>query len=146
MARLFTLQEAEELLPRVERWLRDAIESKKNLSEADSGLNALLVKINMVGGLRVDLGRVAELKSGKERSLETLKQALGEIETNGVLVKDLDIGLIDFPTLLDEQEVYLCWKLGESHIGWWHHTSEGYAGRKAIDRDFLERHQGGRPH
>ncbi|MBI3698147.1 MAG: DUF2203 domain-containing protein [Acidobacteria bacterium] len=146
MPRLFTLQEAEELLPTVERSLRTAIESKKSASQFDEQVNLQLVRINMSGGVQLDLNRFAEMKAGKEHALEQLKKALDEIETAGVLVKDLDIGLVDFPTLLDGQEVYLCWKLGESHIGFWHHTGEGFQGRKQIDRDFLERHQGGRPH
>ena len=146
MSRLFTLQEAEELLPGVERSLRAAIESKKSATQLDEQVNQQLVRINMSGGVQLDLNRFAEMKAGKEHALEQLKKALAEIETAGVLVKDLDIGLIDFPTLLDGQEVYLCWKLGESHIGFWHHTSEGFRGRKQIDRDFLDRHQGGRPH
>ncbi len=146
MPRLFTLQEAEELLPAVERWLRTAVDSKKALSELDEKLNALLVKINVLGGIQVDVGRAAEVKRDKEQALEQLKRALHDIETAGVLVKDLDMGLIDFPTLLEEQEVYLCWKLGEPHIGFWHQTDEGFAGRKTIDNDFRARHKGGRPH
>jgi len=146
MGRLFTLREAEELLPSVERWLREAIESKKNAAEAEAHLNAMLLRIHVFGGIQVDVPRAAELKTAKEKSEEHLRQALEEFENNGVVVKDLDIGLIDFPTLFDGEEVYLCWKLGETGIGFWHHTTEGYAGRKQIDGDFLERHKGGRPH
>ncbi len=108
-------------------------------------MTALLTRIHMSGGITVDLEKANEIKSGKDQAVERLRQALSEIENTGVLVKDLDIGLLDFPTLLDDTEVYLCWKLGEPHIGHWHHTSEGFAGRKSIDRDFLERHRGGRP-
>ena len=146
MPRLFTLREAEELLPSVERWLRSAIDCRKAVSQADEQLNALLVRINLAGGIQVDLHQVGTMKSTKEEALAALKAALEEIENCGVLVKDLDIGLIDFPTLLDDTEVYLCWKLGEPSIGFWHHTTEGYAGRKTIDREFLDRHKGGRPH
>ena len=146
MSRLFTLQEAEELLPAVERWLRSAIDSKKSASELEDQMNALLVRINIYGGVQIDVTQIAKIKSSKEQVLDQLNRSLGEMETSGVVVKDLDVGLIDFPTLLDDQEVYLCWKLGEPHIGFWHHTSEGFAGRKSIDRDFLDRHKGGRPH
>ncbi len=146
MSRLFTLKEAEELLPSVERWLRSAIDNRKDALEQEGHMNALLTRINLHGGIRVDLNQVSEIKSGKEQALEKLKQALVEIEKSGVLVKDLDIGLIDFPTLLDDKEVYLCWKLGEPNIGFWHNTTEGFAGRKLIDRDFLDRHRGSKPH
>jgi hypothetical protein len=143
LARLFTLQEAEELLPEVERWLRAAIECKKNLSALDDQMRALLERVNVSGGVQVDVEAAARMKSGRQQAIE---QSLADIGQTGVLVKDLDIGLIDFPTLLDGSEVYLCWKLGEPHIGFWHHTTEGYKERKSIDRDFIDRHKGGRPH
>lgn len=146
MSRLFTLQEAEELLPTMEQFLRNAIDSRKGAADLEQQMTALLTRIHLHGGLYVNLEKAAEIKSGKEQMIERLKQALSEIENRGVLVKDLDIGLIDFPTLLDDTEVHLCWKLGEPHIGFWHHTSEGFAGRKSIDRDFLERHKGNKPH
>ncbi len=130
----------------MERLLRSAMESKKSAAELEEQMNAYLVRINLHGGVQLDLNRIAEIKFGKEQSMERLKQALTEIENSGVLVKDLDIGLIDFPTLLDGSEVYLCWKLGEPHIGFWHDTTEGFAGRKSIDQDFLKRHKGGRAH
>ncbi len=146
MARLFTLQEAEALLPAVERWLRSAIDSKNDASRLETEINALLLRVNLLGGVQIDISAAAQMKSGRQQALERLKQALTEIEEAGVLVKDLDIGLIDFPTLLDDDEVYLCWKLGEPRIGFWHGTTEGYQGRKPVDDDFLKRHKGGRLH
>jgi hypothetical protein len=146
MPRLFTIYEAEAMLPEIERSLRSAIESKKSAYRMDEQLNALLVRINLQGGIRMDLNRASELKSGKEESMERLKSALSEIEESGCVVKDLDIGLIDFPTMLDDTEVYLCWKLGEAEIRFWHGTDEGFAGRKSIDSDFIGRHRGGKKH
>jgi len=58
-------------------------------------------------------------------------------------VKDLDIGLVDFPTLFRGAEVYLCWRLGEPAIQFWHGVDEGFAKRKAIDQDFRDHHNGG---
>ena len=146
MGRLFTLHEAEELLPSVERWLRSALENRQSAQSFEEQFHALLLRIHVAGGVQVDVGRVVEIKTGKEQCQERLQQALAEIENSGVLVKDLDVGLIDFPTLLEDQEVYLCWKLGEPSIAFWHHTTEGFAGRRSIDRDFLDRHKGGRTH
>jgi hypothetical protein len=51
------------------------------------------------------------------------------------LLKDLDTGLIDFPTLRDGREVYLCWQLGEPHIAWWHEIETGFSGRLPLDDD-----------
>ena len=64
------------------------------------------------------------------------------IQEMGCVIKDLDIGLVDFPTLFRGEEVYLCWKMDEPGIGFWHGVHEGFAGRKPIDQDFLEHHQG----
>lgn len=140
------MREAEEMLPDVARWLRSAMEHRKNAAAIEEQMNALLVRVSVMGGIQLDVSRVAEMKSGKQQAIEKLNQAMAEIENSGCLVKDLDIGLVDFPTMLDDTEVYLCWKLDEPRIGFWHHTSEGFAGRKLIDRDFLDRHKGSKPH
>jgi hypothetical protein len=62
-----------------------------------------------------------------------VKDAMAEIDAIGVQVKDLDIGLLDFPCEVDGSTVLLCWKLGEDGITHWHSVSEGFAGRKLID-------------
>ena len=67
-----------------------------------------------------------------------------KLQDLGCLVKDLDIGLVDFPTLFRGQEVYLCWKVGEPSIEFWHGMNEGFGGRKAIDRDFCDHLEGDR--
>jgi hypothetical protein len=65
--------------------------------------------------------------------VERLVEVSQVIEAKGVLVKDLDQGLIDFPHIRrNGEEVYLCWKLGEREIGYWHHIPDGFAGRKAV--------------
>ena len=69
-----------------------------------------------------------------------LRQAVSQFEEIGCHVKDLDMGLVDFPTVFRGVEVYLCWKLGEPHIAFWHGTDEGFGGRKPIDQDFLKHH------
>ncbi len=60
-------------------------------------------------------------------------QRIAEIDELGITVKDLDMGLIDFPCLRDGREVYLCWKLGEPGIDWWHEIDAGYAGRQPLE-------------
>ena len=51
----------------------------------------------------------------------------------GCIIKDLDVGLLDFPSVIDNEEVYLCWKLGEDRIRFYHRQDEGFAGRKPLD-------------
>lgn len=66
--------------------------------------------------------------------LETLVEIVSGLEHQGIVVKDLDEGLIDFPSIRENgQEVYLCWKVGENDIRFWHGLEEGFAGRKRIE-------------
>src|SRR5437773_2267938 len=74
-----------------------------------------------------------ELRGEHQRVAETIKAALERILWTGCLVKDLDMGLLDFPAVIDKEEVYLCWKLGEDRIRFYHRQDEGYAGRKPLD-------------
>jgi hypothetical protein len=76
----------------------------------------------------------------QNRCGERLKAAVEGIEEAGAVIKDLDRGLVDFPTMLHGNEVYICWLLGEEDVAYWHGVDEGFAGRKAIDRDFLDNH------
>jgi len=65
-------------------------------------------------------------------ALENMHENLGNIQEMGVIVKDLELGLCDFPYLLDGRIVYLCWKLGEDKIEWWHEITTGFSERQAI--------------
>jgi hypothetical protein len=67
---------------------------------------------------------------------------MAEIEQLGALVKDLDIGLLDFMARYEGRDVCLCWKLGEDAIRYWHGAEEGFRGRKEIDDEFREKHTG----
>jgi hypothetical protein len=136
MAKLFTLQEAEELIPSLEEWLPEAIDAKKQAVEADGELKKVAARIQMMGGMELNPARVSRFKRTKEHAVQKLHDALQQIEESGVVVKDLDIGLIDFPALLGEQQVFLCWKLGEQRIEYWHGIHEGFSGRKPIEDEF----------
>jgi hypothetical protein len=139
--RTFTLAEAKTLLPVLEGLLRRAIESKATVEKIDGEFQALAGHISKSGGLALDLKKWAFRRAHREKTLQQIKDAIAEISATGVQVKDLDIGLLDFPYLLDEKVVLLCWKLGEPDISHWHGTDEGFAGRKPIDARFVERPQ-----
>lgn len=146
MPRFFTLQQAEQILPDVASAIRMAVSSKAEYQRLDSEWQTLTQRLAVSGGVRVDRVQVVELKNALEQAARTLKQAVEHVHEFGCLVKDLDVGLIDFPTLFQGQEVYLCWKLGESGIQFWHGVNEGFRGRKAIDSGFLGQHRGELPH
>lgn len=142
MPRHFTVTEAERMLPEVDRALRDALFHKAEYQAADAELNATLQGIRMAGGSRVNPGPILATRARRDASAGVLREVFEKIEQMGVLVKDLDIGLIDFLTRYQGREVCLCWKLGEERIRFWHGMEEGFAGRKPIDDEFLENHRG----
>lgn len=131
--RSFTLDEAQSLLPVLESLLRTAIDGKKLIETVDAELQELAHRVFLSGGLLVNIVQVARRKAEREKTIQRVKDALAEIDATGVQVKDLDIGLLDFPCQVEGRTVLLCWKLGEPGITHWHDTSEGFAGRKPID-------------
>jgi hypothetical protein len=131
--RTFTLDEAQSLLPILESLLRTAIASKKILEEFEAEQQALQQRIFLNGGTFLDIVPLARRKAERAKAEQRAKDALAEIDSIGVQVKDLDIGLLDFPCEVDGQIILLCWKLGEKSITHWHGTQEGFIGRKPID-------------
>ena len=87
----------------------------------------------MMGGVIVPYEALAKLRREHTRLAESLKGSLERILETGCVIKDLDVGLLDFPSIIDNEEVYLCWKLGEDRIRYYHRQDEGFAGRKPID-------------
>ncbi len=146
MPKYFTLAQAQLRIPAVDHALRDALAQKSAYQSADSELNSALQKIRISGGSVVRPGPILALRARRDAAAAALKTALDTIEEAGALVKDLDIGLIDFLTLYHGREVCLCWKLGEDRIAFWHGPEEGFRGRKPIDEDFLAHHRGDRAH
>ena len=145
MPRRFTLAEAQALIPRVEGLLREVIEVKAAYEEAEREIQEFQQHVMMMGGVAVDRERVTASREKRDAAASRLRTAIEDVQEVGCLIKDLDIGLIDFPTLYRGTEVYLCWKLGEDDIEFWHGVEEGFRGRKPIDQDFLDNHQGERP-
>jgi hypothetical protein len=131
--RTFTLDEAQSLLPVLESLLRTAIAGKKVMEEAEAEQQALNHRIFLNGGMFLDVVPLARRKAERVKAEQRAKDALAEIDSIGVQVKDLDIGLLDFPCEVEGQIILLCWKLGEKAITHWHGTQEGFAGRKPID-------------
>jgi hypothetical protein len=138
MSKLFTLREAQALVPRLEQLLRTAVKAKNDVDEVDEELQGLAARITMAGGMEIDPAAVAAMKVRKMGAFQTLQQSVDEIQSTGCLIKDLEEGLLDFPAMLGDREVYLCWKLGEAQIEYWHHVEDGFAGRKRIQREFGE--------
>ena len=133
-SRTFTLDEAQDLLPVLESLLRTAIDGKHLIESVDAEFQTLQQQIHLRGGMSLNVVHWAARKAQRDKSLQRVKDAMAEIDAIGVQVKDLDIGLLDFPCEVDGQTILLCWKLGEKAITHWHGVSEGFGGRKPVDQ------------
>jgi hypothetical protein len=145
MTKRFTLAEAQGLIPTLDRLLRQAVALKADYEEAARNFQSFIERVGVMGGLAVDRSRVLEMQRRREAVASGLRRSIEQILEFGCELKDLDAGLIDFPSSFRGNEVYLCWKLGEPSIQFWHGIHEGFRGRKPIDRDFLDHHDGGSP-
>ncbi|MDI3341292.1 MAG: DUF2203 domain-containing protein [Sphaerobacter sp.] len=125
----FTVAEARALVPRL-RGLLTAMQVEKQ--ELDREVRALQ---RLTPAMRGN-GHGAEAARREERIAELtamLQQQLQQLADQGIEVKDLDLGLIDFPSLRDGRVVYLCWRVDEPTVAYWHETDAGYAGRQPLD-------------
>lgn len=142
MPRYFSLREAESLLPEVEKAIRHAIRVKAEYGQVEAELGKFAERIQMMGGSRINRDDIIVLRGRREALAALLRDGMEKIQAFGCQVKDLDVGLIDFPTLYKGTEVLLCWKLGERGITWWHGVEAGFSGRKPVDDEFIAAHRG----
>jgi hypothetical protein len=129
----FTLEEAESLLPILETLLRTSIEGKKKIESLEETFQELKNRIFLAGGMTVNVVEASRQRAIYDKTVQQVRDAVAEIHSIGVQVKDLDIGLLDFPCQLENEVVLLCWKYGEQGITHYHTMDEGFAGRKPID-------------
>lgn len=131
--RIFTLTEAERARQDLEPFLLEAMECRKKLAGLETDLSAVSARITVMGGVVVPYEKLATLRHEHQHLAEALKSALERILETGCLIKDLEVGLLDFPALINNEEVYLCWRLGEDRIRFYHRQDEGFSGRKPLD-------------
>jgi hypothetical protein len=109
------------------------MESRRKINEVDDELNELADRIRHSGGMAVAYDKASKVRSERDRLNEAIENVLEQIQDTGCVVKDLDVGLLDFPARINDEDVYLCWKLGEDRIRFYHRQDEGFSGRKPID-------------
>jgi len=130
---IFTLTEAERVRQDLEPFLLEAMDCRKKLAGLETDLSAVSARITMMGGVVVPYEKLATLRLEHQHLAEALKSALERILETGCIIKDLEVGLLDFPALVNNEEVYLCWRLGEDRIRFYHRQDEGFSGRKPLD-------------
>ena len=124
----FSLSEANALVPRVALLMQQIQHAALRLqSEAEAHADTLGGSVADVSPRDLALARPAA-----RALIETLDGALGALQALGVEVKDLRLGLCDFPSRQQGEIVYLCWQTGEPEIGFWHRTDEGFTGRRPL--------------
>ena len=131
MPRYFTLEEATALLPQIRPLLEEIVDLRSRLERAERDLVALHWKARTNG----HVGHEGSFTAGQSTRAELLAEInvrMARIQALGVELKDPAVGLIDFPSLREGRVVYLCWRLGEPGIGWWHDVQTGFAGRQPL--------------
>jgi hypothetical protein len=110
------------------------VESRSALVDAQRRQAELVTRIASNGG-GLAPPDVAAVAAEVQEATADLVAVVDELQGLGVLVKDLDRGLVDFPCVHRDREILLCWELGEDEVAWWHGTDEGFAGRKPLPLD-----------
>lgn len=122
--RHFTRAEANALLPQLTAMLSQLREAKDELTNTEA---------------HVALGEAAPSNGGGEEGKQVgvafleVRRILGTIEESGIVLRDIDRGLVDFPAVIEGREVYLCWEFGEEDVSFWHDMDAGYGGREPLD-------------
>ncbi len=131
MTRLFTVEEANALIPR----LTQLLQRLRQLQDEGEELQARLAEVeDRIAGNGHDI-QEAELSAVHRRVREVMESAgaiVREIHGHGCELKDVDMGLVDFPSMRDGRRVYLCWRLGEPRLMYWHELDAGFAGRQPL--------------
>jgi len=123
--RYFTIEEANRLIPQIQGMLDRLRQGQQHLRTHRPTAEATAQTASGNGG-GSDAGAYLSDYS------QTLARSLAQLQALGVLVKDIEQGLIDFPHWREGREVYLCWKYGEERIDYWHETDSGYSGRQPL--------------
>ena len=131
MARYFTREEAEALLPQIEPLLLDLQQRHAALLALRTELETLQERMRGNGhGLH---GQLERLRRQYTVAQEAANELIQQIHAFGCQLKDPTMGLIDFLALRDGREILLCWRLGETGIHWWHDLDAGFRGRQPLD-------------
>jgi hypothetical protein len=131
MERLFTLEEANDAVAELRPIVERAVSHRQKLAEAQRQQAALVMQIGGNGG-DLQPSDLREAAEAIQREAAALTECVEQINDAGAQIKSLEEGLLDFPSLRDDEQVLLCWKLGEAEIAYWHGLDEGFAGRKPL--------------
>ena len=127
----FTPQEASKLLPDIKLKIKRLLEQKRVVSQ----LHEEMERYNLLG---FKTEEIAEKAAQLDQLVEEMTKKVAELEDLGVVVKDLDYGLVDFPADRYGEKVMLCWRYGETEVSYWHMPNEGFNGRKPLNVQMIQ--------
>jgi hypothetical protein len=119
----YTRDEANALLPQIRKWLAEGNRLRADLQLYEKRLSGLTGQGNDIGG---------ETVNNWIRALADLQETLAEFQRRQIFIKDLERGLLDFPALMGDKEVFLCWESDEEAVEFWHDLETGYGGRERL--------------
>jgi hypothetical protein len=122
-SRHYSREEARALLPQLRRWLAQLRDLRRQLEQRDQRLGQLMNRGHDVGG---------PLVNEWVKIMAEIRAVFSEFEQREILIKDLERGLVDFPALVGEREVFLCWEQDEDDVEFWHELDGGFAGRERL--------------
>ncbi len=130
----FTIEEANNALPLVRAIVTDIVTKYAEVSERKARLDQIRKSRQSSGRGPHDLYReeLVQVEQELDKEISRLQEFIEELEDLGVELKDISRGLIDFRSMMDGREVYLCWLLGEEEVGHWHELDAGFAGRHSL--------------
>jgi hypothetical protein len=131
--KIFSVEEANRLIP----WLEESLEALAVTARAVSALRRELTVLSAIAvtgatSQSEDMRELAD-KAGREKELlARFREQLGGLVASGCILRDLEIGLVDFYSLARDRIICLCWRRGEAEIGHWHPVDQGFAGRRPL--------------
>lgn len=128
--RLFTVEEANQLLPVLTELIRDLQEKRDQISKIEAKIDALELVADCEHGSGAR--QFERLMARHRRTVDRFYAIVDVIHSHECFLKDVDQGLVDFYGVVGGRVVFLCWRLGEENIGFWHEITEGYAGREPL--------------
>jgi hypothetical protein len=131
MSILFTVDQANTILPKVKKRFDEILFCKNNVIDIQEELQNL-------SDSNCSFEKFITKKQQLNHAVTSLYSMIQKLEDMGVMIKSVDEGLLDFPSIRYDEEIWLCWKFGENHVKFWHGKEEGFMGRKPIPQEGFE--------
>jgi hypothetical protein len=131
MSILFTVDQANTILPKVKKPFDEILFCKNNVIDIQEELQNL-------SDSNCSFEKFITKKQELNHAVTSLYSMIQKLEDMGVMIKSVDEGLLDFPSIRYDEEIWLCWKFGENQVKFWHGKEEGFMGRKPIPQEGFE--------